>query len=378
MQVQGKRVLLFMLVAVLLSGGCRPSGESEKTPESTAFTYVKTGMLGLPDLPVPGDNPQTPEKIALGRELYSDARFSSDGTVSCATCHNPATAFVDRLRVSKGVKGLTGTRNAPTVLNSAFLKTQFWDGRRPDLESQAKDPLLNPVEHGLSDHEQLLKIVRADQKYTSQFETVFQVKAEQITIDHVVKAIAAFERTIISGDSPFDRYLFGKDEKAMSPAAIRGFAVYTGKGRCQECHMIGETSATFTDDKFHNLGVGFALVQPKLQQILEARAKGQAEASDEKILTDRETSELGRFAITGLQEDLGAFKTPTLRNIALTAPYMHDGSLATLQQVIDLYDRGGEANPFLASGIRPLGLTPQEKSDLIEFMKALTSPDLPK
>ncbi len=269
------------------------SRAEEAPPEEKAtFTYVKTGIPGLPDLPVPEDNPQTPEKIALGRQLFSDTRFSSDGTVSCATCHNPDMAFVDRLPVSTGVKGQKGTRNAPTVLNAVFLASQFWDGRRPDLESQAKDPLLNPVEHGLTDHDQVLQVIRQDEGYTGRFAEVFGVQPEQITIDHVVKAIAAFERTLIAGDSPFDRFYYGKDPGAMSPAAIRGFAVYTGKGRCQECHMIGETAATFTDDKFHNLGVGFARIQPRLQQILEARAKSDVEATDEMILTDRETSEL--------------------------------------------------------------------------------------
>ncbi|BDA78650.1 cytochrome c551 peroxidase [Leptospira kobayashii] len=369
--------LLGLLLTFLIFFGCK----EDKTPKgANDFSYVPSGILGLPDVPIPKDNPPSREKIELGAKLYNDTRFSSDGTVSCATCHKPDKAFTDGLKVSQGIRKLTGTRNAPTVLNAVFLKTQFWDGRRPDLEGQSKDPLLNPVEHGLSSHEDLLKIIRSDSDYLAKFKKVFSVDENLVTIDHVAKAIAAFERTIISGDSPFDRYRYGKDTNAISPAAIRGLAVYLGKGRCQDCHTIGDTSAVFFDDKFHNLGVGFKKIQPRLQIILEETAKAKKSGSkktDEEILTNLESSELGRFAVTGNTEDLGAFKTPGLRNITLTAPYMHDGSLNSLEQVIELYDKGGEENPFLSSGIRPLGLSPGEKSDLVAFLKTLTSPKLP-
>ncbi|WP_243396431.1 cytochrome-c peroxidase [Leptospira hartskeerlii] len=364
------------IIFVFYCIGC--DSQKKKDTDLTELTYIPSGILGLPDLPVPKNNPQSNDKVSLGAKLYSDKRFSSDGTVSCATCHKPEQAFVDKLKVSKGIKNLTGTRNAPTVLNAAYYKTQFWDGRRSDLEGQSKDPLLNPVEHGLSSHDDLIKIVKADQDYTSRFKTVFGIDSDSIRIDHVAMAIASFERTIISGDSPFDRYRFGKEEKALSASAIRGLNLYMGKARCQDCHTISETYAIFIDDKFHNLGVGFKRIQPKLEEILQKKAESKnSPTSDEEILTNIESSELGRFSVTGISEDLGAFKTPGLRNIALTSPYMHDGSLTSLEQVIDLYDRGGEANPFLSSGIRPLGLSGQEKADLVSFLKSLTSPVLP-
>ncbi len=333
--------------------------------------------LGLPPVPIPADNLQSPEKIALGKLLYHDKRFSADGTISCASCHDQQKAFADGLPTAEGVGKQKGTRNSPTVLNSAFYTTQFWDGRRASLEEQAKDPFLNPIEHGLDNHQAILKVVRGDSTYLEQFLKVFAVDPEEITIDHVVKAIASFERTIISGNSPFDRYQYGGEKDAMSEAAIRGLAIYRDKGRCQSCHSIDQTHALFTNNDFHNVGVGFKTIEPRLMEIVNAyrTAHAKGEAIDEKVLTDAETSELGRFVLTMRLSDIGRFKTSGLRNIAVTAPYMHDGSLNTLDEVIDLYDKGGEANPFLDSGIRVLNLSDQEKTDLVEFLKALTSPE---
>ncbi len=342
----------------------------------TAPLLAATPPLGLPAVPVPAGNPQTPEKAALGKRLYEEKRFSGDGTVACATCHDPAKAFTDGLAVAEGIGKQKGTRNSPTVINAAYYTTQFWDGRRPSLEEQAKDPFLNPIEHGLKSHAPILATIRSDPTYPAEFRKVFGVAAGAITIDHVVKAIAAFERTVVAGDSPFDRYLFGGDKGAMSPAAIRGLEIYRVKGRCQDCHTIGQTESTFTDNKFHNLGVGFKRIEGKFMPIATAfrKAKEAGKNVDESVLTSQEASELGRFSVTLKPADIGAFKTPTLRNVAVTAPYMHDGSLKTLEEVVDLYDKGGEKNPLLDSGIRQLNLTPQEKADLVEFMKALTSP----
>jgi cytochrome c peroxidase len=191
-----------------------------------------------------------------------------------------------------------------------------------------------------------------------------------------VKAIASFERTVIAGDSPFDRYLYGGNKDALSESAIRGLELYRTKARCQDCHTIGQTFATFTDNKFHNLGVGFKKIEKNFMKLANTlrKAKMEEKAIDKSVLTDAEVSELGRFVITLRPSDIGRFKTSTLRNIAVTAPYMHDGSIKTLEEVIELYNRGGEKNPFLDSGIRPLNLTEQEKADLIEFLKTLTSP----
>ncbi len=333
--------------------------------------------LGLPEVPVPSDNPQSELKVALGKRLYNDKRFSADGTVSCETCHSPDKAFTDHLRVSKGIKGQEGTRNAPTVINAAYYTTQFWDGRVPSLEEQSKGPFINPVEHGLKDFAPILATIRADRQYREMFMKVFDAAPADITIDHVAKAIAAFERTVISGDSPFDRYLYGKDRDAMSEAAIRGLEVFRVKGRCVDCHTIGQTSAIFTDNRFHNIGVGFSQISENLMDIVDAyRARQESEHEmDVTILTSRNISELGRFAITLDPSDIGRFKTPSLRNIAVTGPYMHDGSMDTLEEVVEFYNEGGEDNPMLDGGIRPLRLTEQEKADLVEFMKALTSPE---
>jgi cytochrome c peroxidase len=192
----------------------------------------------------------------------------------------------------------------------------------------------------------------------------------------VVKAISSFERTIISGDSPFDRYMYGGDKTALSDAAKRGLELYKEKARCQECHSISENYAIFTDNKFHNLGVGFKKIQPRLKEIIREVKKAQAEGKEpgEAGLTAEESSELGRFIITGQLSDIGAFKTPGLRNIAVTGPYMHDGSLKTLEEVMELYNKGGEKNPFLGS-VRVLDLTDEEIKDVVEFLKSLTSPE---
>ena len=340
--------------------------------------------LGLPPVPIPADNPQTPAKIALGDKLFNDTRFSADGKVSCATCHDPGKAFTDNLRVSKGFKDLTGTRNAPTVLNAAYMTTLFWDGREPDLEGQSKQPPINPVEGRLADHQPIIEILRTDPDYVKAFREVFQVEPAAITIEHYAKAIAAFERTKVSGDSPFDKYFYGGDAKAMSAAAIRGFQVFTGQGRCVSCHTVEQTQALFTDNRFHNIGVGFKRIRGKENDIAAkflVAKQGGADV-DKTVLTDPDASELGRFAVTENLTQVSTFKTPTLRNIDLTAPYMHDGSLQTLEDVVDFYNNGGrveENDPlsdFLSGGIRPLDLSDAQKADLVEFMKALTSPGI--
>jgi cytochrome c peroxidase len=339
--------------------------------------------LGLPPVPTPADNPQTPEKIALGEKLFHDTRFSSTSQVSCATCHEPGRAFTDSpLKTSRGIRGLTGTRNSPTVFNAAYAPALFWDGRSPSLEDQALHPFLNPVEMGLPSHDPILAVVRSDPEYARSFQQVFGKTGETIGIKEVTQAIASFERTVLAGDLPFDRWYFRGEQSALGPIAVRGFQVFTGQGRCVSCHVIEQNQALFTDQRFHNIGVGINALQaevPRLAgQFLEAKAKGAQ--LDLAVLTDPNSSELGRFAVTNQFDELGAFKTPTLRNIALTAPYMHDGSLKTLAEVIEHYNNGGavdskvKVNPYLSGGIRPLNLSPGQKADLAAFMETLTSP----
>ncbi len=340
--------------------------------------------LGLPHVEYPEENPQTPGKIALGNKLFNDERFSSTGMVSCATCHEAEKTFTDSpLKVSEGINKLTGTRNAPTVVNSAYFEKLFWDGRSPDLEDQALHPFLNPVEMGLKDHTPILDIVRTDGEYKKLFRDVFGKTGTSITMKEVTQAIAAFERTKISGDSPFDRWYYGGEKDALTPEEKQGFDIFVNKGRCVSCHVIEQTQAVFTDNRFHNVGVGINDIQADIPGLAGEFIKAKLTASevDIKILTDKRTSELGRFAVTQNFDDLGAFKTSTLRNIAVTGPYMHDGSLKTLKEVVEHYNNGGVAkkgdpvNDFLGSGIRPLNLTDDQVTDLVLFMETLTSPE---
>jgi cytochrome c peroxidase len=344
----------------------------------------KSIPLGLPSVFYPENNPQTSAKIALGDKLFNDIRFSETGQVSCATCHDPAKAFTDSpLKVSEGIQGLTGTRNAPTVINSVYFETMFWDGRSPDLEDQALHPFVNPVEMGLKDHQPILDIVRSDPEYTKAFKAVFEKSDEDITMTEVTQAIAAFERTKISGNSPFDRWYYGGETEALTPAQKRGFDLFINEGRCVSCHVIEQTQALFTDNRFHNVGVGINNIQNDIPDLASEyiAAELSAEEVDVRVLSDKRSSELGRFALTTGFDDLGSFKTPTLRNIAATAPYMHDGSVATLRNVVVHYNNGGvtnegdPVNDFLSGGIRPLNLSDAQIDDLVAFMEALTSPE---
>jgi len=364
----------WLLAAGLLLGAADLGAQKEPAP----------APLGLPPVPVVAGNPQTPEKIALGKKLFNDIRFSSTGEVSCATCHDAEKAFTDGpLRFSEGIRKLTGTRNAPTVINSVYFEKLFWDGRSPSLEDQALHPFVNPVEMGLKNHEPILAIVRKDPEYVQAFKQVFGKSGAAVTMTEVTQAIAAFERTIISGDSPFDRYYFKGEENALTPAQKRGFDLFTNQGRCVSCHIVEQTQALFTDNQFHNVGIGINEIQNDVPALAREFLKAKATASevDVKVLTDKRTSELGRLAVTRRFDDIGSFKTPTLRNVAVTAPYMHDGSDKTLRDVIVHYNNGGvtkegdRVNDFLSGGIRPLGLTEQQIDDLVAFMEALTSPE---
>jgi len=367
------RYALILLVVILWIGAGYSDAPAQSTPP-----------LGLPPVIYPADNPQTPEKVALGDKLFEDKRFSTTGEVSCSNCHAAEKAFTDGpLKVSEGINKLTGTRNAPTVINAAYFDTMFWDGRSPSLEDQALHPFVNPVEMGLKNHDPILKIVRSDPDYVEAFEKVFGKSGEEITMTEVTQAIAAFERTKIAGNSPFDRWYFGGEEDALTPAQKRGFDIFVNKGRCVSCHVIEQTQALFTDNRFHNIGVGINEIQKEVPQLAGEFLKAEATLSevDVKVLSDARTSEIGRFAVTRTFDDLGSFKTPTLRNVAATAPYMHDGSKETLLDTVVHYNNGGvtndgdPVNDFLSGGIRPLNLTDAEMDDLVAFMEALTSPE---
>ncbi len=331
---------------------------------------------GVLPLEIPEDNPLTRERIELGRKLYFDTRLSTDGTVACVTCHNPRTGFADQrggAPTSAGVGGALGARNAPTVLNAAFLVDQFWDGRAQGLEEQAVQPLQNPIEHGFADAASVVKHIQGLKDYPPAFRTAFG--DARITLERIGQAIAAFERTLVSLDAPIDRFLAG-DRAAISESAARGWELFNGKARCNNCHGHVDVLPLFTDELYHNLGVGaenfdFEGVARRVRAAVQAGA-----SLDELALADAEATELGRFIVTFELKDLGAFKTPPLRNVALTAPYMHDGSEATLEDVMAFYNRGGNQNPFLDGGMAKLELTAQEEQDLVALMHAFTSSDL--
>jgi cytochrome c peroxidase len=296
----------------------------------------KKEPLGLAPIIWPADNPYTPEKAELGRLLYFDPRLSADGAISCATCHDPKFAFTDGAAVSTGIKGQKGGRSAPTVINRAYSLAQFWDGRASTLEAQAVGPMANPIEMG-NTHTGVVTTLRGIQGYRSLFARAFGTP--DFTLDHVAKAIATFERTVVSGNAPYDRYKAG-NKNAMTAEQVRGMKVFFDKAKCDQCHE----GVNFTSNMYANLGVG----------------------------ADKPKPDEGRHAVTKDPKDWGSFKTPTVREIEHTGPYMHDGSLKTLDEVVDFYDKGGTPNKNKDDRIKKLNLTDQDKKDLVSFLKALS------
>lgn len=322
--------------------------------------------LGLEakDYYIPEDNPQSADKIELGRLLFFDKRLSVDNTVACASCHSPAKAFTDNLPVSLGINNEQGSRNAPTVINRVSETLHFWDGRAQSLEDQAKGPLTNPLEMGMPDLETVSRKIASIEGYRNWFMRVFN---RAVNIDDIARAIASFERTVVSGNSRWDQFKAG-NSLALTEAERRGLEIFENKGRCSQCH----TGWNLTDEKYHNIGIDW----------------------------DTSRIDLGRYAVTGETKDIGAFKTPTLREIALTAPYMHDGRFSTLRQVVDYYNFNIIANPYLdpelqrpilslletlefysesnepdSSGsltMKNINLTMQEERDLVAFLRTLS------
>ena len=297
-----------------------PFGQQGPPPPGRGGRGGPGGPDGLAGMNVPAGNPMTPEKIALGRQLFFDTSLSADRTVSCATCHDPKQGFADHQSVAHGIGGGKGTRNAPSLINTGFGREWFWDGRAASLEDQAIGPITNPLEMGLK---------------ASDIQARTGHSATEVT-----NALASYLRTIRSRDARIDWFRAGQSQM-LTDDERAGFDIFTGRGQCITCHG----GPNFTDDRFHNTGVGWR---------------------------DGHYADEGRYAVTSDDRDHGAFKTPSLRNVALTAPYMHDGSLATLEAVVDFYSEGGRRNPSQDPRMRPLRLNETEKRQLVALLKALT------
>jgi len=368
--LRGLVALMFALAAV---GMLAPSFQAQQALLKMAIPR------GLPadtwDYYVPRGNPMTAAKVELGRKLFFDARLSADGKVSCASCHDPKLGFADGKTVAEGIGGKIGTRNSPTLLNAMFTPNQFWDGRAGTLEEQAIQPLINPIEMGNSSHDEVVVRLRGIAEYRLEFLSVFGGEA---TITRVGQAISTYERTLIAGDSPFDRFIAG-ETSAISDAAKRGFALFRGKGRCSRCHTFSDAMPLFTDFNYHNTGV--AANHPNFdklaRQAFAAAETGQAKSVIDQLAQQEGGQELGRILISYHELDIGSFRTPSLRNIALTAPYFHDGSARTLAEVVRFYNEGGKANLNREWDLAPVALTADEQRDLVVFLESLTG-QLPK
>ena len=354
-------------------------GEATEGPTPLSYLWLPADPSTISDEPyevvvplgldpvaatIPASNPITKGKVELGRQLYFDPRLSKNTTVSCATCHDPARGWTDNAKTSIGIDGQVGGRNAPTVLNTAYGRSMFWDGRAPSLEGQAQGPIQNKIEMGDQSYKEIVERLRTIPGYQDQFRKVF---GTDVTLDGMAKAIASFERTALSGNSAYDRYTQGDPDdeatfKILDDSQKRGMVLFglrlpqddpykveaalLKKANCTSCHA----GSNFSDEMFHNLGVGYDATAGKF-------------------------ADLGRFAIAPIgaknEAEAGSFKTPTVRDITRTGPYMHDGSEQTLEAVIDFYNKGGNPNNSLDPAMKPLHLTDQEKADLVAFMKAL-------
>jgi cytochrome c peroxidase len=329
--------------------------------------------LGLPRIATGGDEPGLAERVRLGRKLFNDTRLSTDGSISCSKCHMPSHAFSDGRAKPAGAGGRPGTRNTPSLLNVTYLDTLFWDGRVATLEEQVHAPLLNPLEHGFPDAIAVERALGSMPEYVREFQQAFGVPGDGISIENVANAITAYERTLLSGNSPFDRFFYGHEPNAISAAARRGLELFRGRAACASCHLIGETSALFTDLRFHMsslpLPANVAQDLPSLTaQVIAQHDRAEGKGLSNLIAADERIAALGRFTYTLKPADIGNYRTPSLRDVALTAPYMHDGSVGTLDDAVktELYSRS-------AGLALPIVVTTDEQRDLVEFLRTLSS-----
>ena len=331
-----------------------------------------TVPLGLPPFPVPQTNPLTPEKIALGRQLFFDRRLSPNDTMSCSMCHVPTQGFtVNETRLAVGMNGQSTKRNPPMLYNVAYLRVLFHDGREFTLEDQVIGPLTNPVEMANPSMGYVVNKIRRLPGYQEQFQKTF---GEEVSVATIGKALASYERILLSGNSPFDRWYFGKDQNAVSDEVKTGFKIFSRKGQCITCHTVTKENALFTNQGFHNTGVAHLQLIP--EKSVEVDLGGgliveMPRMQVNEVLTPPE-QDRGRYEVTLDPTDLWRYKTPSLRNVALTAPYMHNGALLTLEAVIDYYDQGGTQSEGQDPKVSPLHLTQDEKRALLAFLSSLT------
>ena len=332
-------------------------------------------LLGLPGLEVPENNPLTREKIRLGRQLFFDRRLSHNNTLSCAMCHIPEQGFTSQeLAVAIGIEGRTLRRNAPTLYNVGFAKLLFHDARENLLEQQVWTPLLARNEMANPSVGFVIERLKSIPEYRGKFEQAFQGKGPGM--ETVGMALASYQRTLNSADSPFDRWYYGGDGKAMDEQAITGFRLFSGKARCVSCHTVNRDYALFTDHKLHNTGIGYLVsMGPKDDKVQVTVAPGVTLTVDRADITEPgklEPNDLGYYEITEDPDDRWKYKTPGLRNVGLSSPYMHNGSLRTLRQVVEFYNRGGIKNELLDPLIQPLGLSDEEIDSIVAFLNSLT------
>jgi cytochrome c peroxidase len=364
-----------VLVGLLLVLGVAAAGAAGERA-AAATRRVAAPPLGLPAVPVPPDNPVTAAKVELGRKLFFDRRLSHNGTMSCAMCHLPEQGFTNtELARPVGVEGRSVRRNSPTLLNVAYMPALFHDGRESSLETQVVGPLVERSEMGNPSIGHVIARIRALPDYRGLFERAFGAGP---SVDRLGQAIASYERTLLSAASPFDRWYYGGETGALSAAAVEGFALVTGKAGCAACHTVGPGHALFTDHLFHDTGLGWykATVRAQAQAPVTVELAPGVSVAVARSLVDSvgepEPADLGRHEVTLDPADVWKFRTPTLRNVGLTAPYMHDGSLRTLVDVVKFYDRGGHQHPGIDARIRPLELSEPEIAALVAFLESLT------
>jgi cytochrome c peroxidase len=371
-----------VLSALCLAFHEAPAEEQTSDGRRDHRTLLRIEMqsLGLPPVPFPDDNPPTAVKIRLGRKLFFDRRLSHNGTLSCAMCHVPEQGFTgNEIATSVGHEGKTLRRNALTLLNVAFMGPLFHDGRETSLETQVISPLLDPDEMANPSIGYLIDRIRRMKDYDGLFEAAFNRRA---SIETVGQAIATYERTLISANSPFDRWYFGKEKEALTAKEQKGFRLFTGKANCVKCHRITGEHALFTDKSFHDTGLGWhkSARNPSVEETIQVQlAPGVFTSIDRNTVESvglPEKRDLGRYEVTQDPSDLFRYKTPSLRNIALTAPYMHDGSLSTLHEVVAFYNQGGYPHENLDPLIKPLELNMEEMDSLVVFLNSLTGDNI--